>query len=307
MPNAGTYARIDLIDRVQRGILPPELAEAEAARLGLRPLATTPDPSRFDPMGEVSWTPAMAVAWVAFRKPGEVREWSDAYRAECWDWHFRTWRIGLDGPIHEGYFLKQRDPATLEDVQLAATMGVVTNEPPQPVMIVDEAVRQLWTALQTGQIEATAPHGVSRRIVPAVEWQASPDPEANQVYAFTTRLAVIGAGDPAQVLFPRASLAARWPVPKPAGALDLPDLLPPHGAGPPIKTGAPGRPTSMHLIEAEFQRMKAGGEVPATLAETARRLEAWLKMTHPTYPPATATTIETRLRQSFREAKRPRK
>jgi hypothetical protein len=43
----------------------------------------------------------------------KVRQWWDAYRTECWDWHFRQWRIGPDGSIYEGHFLEQRSRATL--------------------------------------------------------------------------------------------------------------------------------------------------------------------------------------------------
>ena len=35
----------------------------------------------------------MSVAWIAYRTPDAVRNWWDDYRKECWDWHFREWRL----------------------------------------------------------------------------------------------------------------------------------------------------------------------------------------------------------------------
>ena len=94
----------------------------------------------------------------------------------------------------------------------------------------------------------------------------------------------------ARLMVPKSQIAAIWPF----------DMASP-------RSGAPGRPTSMHIIEAEFERLRAAGELPSTLAETARNLAEWLKRTYPTYPPATAKTIETRIRAAFRAAKSPRK
>jgi Resolvase, N terminal domain len=99
--------------------LTPDEAEAQASLLGLEKLASTPDPLQFDPMREAWWTLPMAVAWIAWRSPDRVRECWDHYRLECWDWHFKEWRLGLDGPIHAGRFLEQRRPATLSLLMLA--------------------------------------------------------------------------------------------------------------------------------------------------------------------------------------------
>ena len=42
--------REDLIENVEYGRMSRDEAEAEAARLGLAPLVTAPDPNAFDPM-----------------------------------------------------------------------------------------------------------------------------------------------------------------------------------------------------------------------------------------------------------------
>src|SRR5262245_44452987 len=98
----------DLLDRVRRGVLTPDAAEAEAERLGLGQLANTPDPSKFDPMRETWWTLPMTLAWMAWRSPDRVRWFWDAYRLQCLDWHFREWRVGPTGPVHAGHFLEKR-------------------------------------------------------------------------------------------------------------------------------------------------------------------------------------------------------
>ena len=48
--------RDDLIEDVKYGRIEPLAAEAEAKRLGLEPFARSPDPEKFDPLGEEWWT-----------------------------------------------------------------------------------------------------------------------------------------------------------------------------------------------------------------------------------------------------------
>lgn len=80
----------------------------------------------------------------------------------------------------------------------------------------------------------------------------------------------------------------------------------PFGAVEPDVTGGAGRPSSMHLVEEEFDRRGAANLVELTLAAEARHLEKWLKATHPGRPRATAKTIETRLRPKYQALKFPR-
>jgi hypothetical protein len=105
--------RDEMADALKYGQLKPEEAEARLLELGLPTLAPQPDPANFNPMGETWWTLPMALAWIAWRSPREVLEAWDPYRTECWDWHFREWRVGPDGPVHAGYFSEQREPATM--------------------------------------------------------------------------------------------------------------------------------------------------------------------------------------------------
>jgi hypothetical protein len=74
----------------------------------------------------------------------------------------------------------------------------------------------------------------------------------------------------------------------------------------PARTGAPGRPTSIHLVEAEFEARCARNEVKASLAEEAEALAVWLRDEHPNAPRLTAKTIKNNLRAAYRQHKEAR-
>jgi hypothetical protein len=103
--------RDDLITMVQRGEMTPENAESEAKRVGLGLLASEPDPNDYDPMREPFWT--LSMAWIAYRTQDAVRNWWDEYRKEFSVWRYQEWRVGPDGPVHQGHSLEGRPNATL--------------------------------------------------------------------------------------------------------------------------------------------------------------------------------------------------
>ena len=72
-------------------------------------------------------------------------------------------------------------------------------------------------------------------------------------------------------------------------------------------TGAPGRPTSAHLIEAEFERRTEAGETQASLRAEANALAAWLQQAHPGAPRMSWKTIENHIRVRFRQRARDSK
>ena len=49
-PSLHTGPRDQILDRASSGEITPDEAEAEAARLGLRPFAHKPEPAEFNPM-----------------------------------------------------------------------------------------------------------------------------------------------------------------------------------------------------------------------------------------------------------------
>ena len=74
----------------------------------------------------------------------------------------------------------------------------------------------------------------------------------------------------------------------------------------PPRTGAPGRPSSMYLVEAEFEARCKRGEVADTLRTESEYLASWLRTSHPGVPPLTPKTIQNRLREKYRQIKKPR-
>lgn len=77
----------------------------------------------------------------------------------------------------------------------------------------------------------------------------------------------------------------------------------PFERGTPTKSGTVGRPTSMHLIVAEFDERVLRGQVEVTLSKQAEVLADWMRQTHRSYPPAGRKAIENKLRDTYRRAK----
>lgn len=78
--------------------------------------------------------------------------------------------------------------------------------------------------------------------------------------------------------------------------------LPPAPVRPLPTTGAPGRPSNMHLIEAEFSRRRDTGSIENSLNREAAALAVWFKLAHPDKQSVSAKTIANRLRPQYREA-----
>jgi hypothetical protein len=162
--------RDDIIDKVRRGEMTPQHAEVEAARRGIKPFASEPEPAGFDPMCEAWWSLPMAIAWIAWRSPHNVREFWDAYRSECRDWNCREWRDGPDGPVYAGHFLEQRRPATLSSLLFAERHDSAQGLLPHAI---NDAKAKLWEALGENSCQAT---GVStetgeRVVIPDYAWR----------------------------------------------------------------------------------------------------------------------------------------
>jgi len=66
------------------------------------------------------------------------------------------------------------------------------------------------------------------------------------------------------------------------------------------RSGGAGRPTSMHLVEAEMKRRHDNGLTLATLKAEGEALAAWLREDHPTEPRLTAKAIKNSLRDLYR-------
>lgn len=69
-----------------------------------------------------------------------------------------------------------------------------------------------------------------------------------------------------------------------------------------LRSGARGRPTSIHLIEAEMWRRLESGAIHDKLADEAKALAEWLREAHPAAHPVKPKSIENRLRAIYRDA-----
>ena len=176
----------------------------------------------------------MAVVWIAYRSMDKVREWWDPYRAGCWDWHFRKWRIGFDGPIHEGHFLEQRHTATLARLRLAAIFQEDSDRLPTVKISVKEAIENaLWVALREGLIEAVGTNVVTgaRENIAAAAWQDLESHEENERDVVATPVTSPGAQIRyEQVLVWRKAIIGMWPDSQPP-PLIMPETRPPIGPG----------------------------------------------------------------------------
>lgn len=217
-----------LVERAKYGEITSKEADAEAIRIGLGSLSSIPGPEKFRPAAEAQWTLPMAVAWIAYLDLEKVREWSAPYRAACWDWHWQRWRVGLDGPIHEGWHLEQRSPPTLSLLGISASLDQANGNPPH--MTIGEAREALWIALREDFFRAS---GVSqesgkRDEVDPLDWHELV-PVTGKGEVDEVRRGSMGSGY-SDILLPSAALQRLWhrPVENP---LSLPPLVRPDGDG----------------------------------------------------------------------------
>jgi hypothetical protein len=186
--------RDQILDRASRGEITPDEAEAEAARLGLRPFAHTPEPAEFNPMSQPWWTLGMAAAWIIWRTPTAVRHvWSE-YRREVTAWrgpfsyrrYENGWGYGCTAATRDGgepsensipgtvivkeYYLERLSELSLFDVLARAASRL----PEDGVVVVEgsAAKNELWRSLQSGNLvaEGIPTDGSERRIVRDAEW-----------------------------------------------------------------------------------------------------------------------------------------
>ncbi len=88
--------------------------------------------------------------------------------------------------------------------------------------------------------------------------------------------------------FPKTAFLARFGAPLTA-------------TGPCAGTGAPGRPSSIHLVHPEHARRLKTGEALTRVSDEAEHLAAWFKKAHSSLQPPTAKTIENAIRSVHRE------
>ncbi len=284
----------DLIQRVAEGDLTCDEAEAEAERLGIGPLRRQPDPVAFDPMQEPFWALTMVVAWISWRTKEAVREVWEEYRSACDDWHYENYRSGPDSPIKMHVWIEERRPANLGWLALSEVHSKVFDSA-DPFQFVADAKRNLWRALQAGAISSSGISNASgiREPIAPVTWC---DLHAfvgrdNRDYLMTDPTGLTGLRYDA-LRFPSQQVLTSWP-----GELDK--------DAPILSTGAPGRPSSRHLVANELKRRALAGTLEVSLANEARHLSAWLAAAHPEAPAMSQKSIENALRPDYKSLKKP--
>ena len=168
--------RDELFHRAQIGEITPKEAEAEATRKGLAPLASRPAEDDFDPRGKSRWSLSMALAWILWRDFGEVRQWDNEYRAECWNWQPLNVCLPVDGgpstKVVRGFSVAQLHPTSsllFEIHGAVASMEEARNPPGESPRA---AKAELWRALADEKLaaEGIPAKGGPRIEVPAREW-----------------------------------------------------------------------------------------------------------------------------------------
>lgn len=168
--------RDELFHRARIGEITPKEAEAEALRLGMKPLAERPAEDAFDPRHKSRWSLSMALAWILWRDYGEVRQWDNDYRAEVWNWQVFNARLPVDGGTStktvRGYAVAQLHPTSSLLFEIHGAVALLTD----PGRIAGRTPRmvknELWAALSDGKLiaEGIPSSGGARIDVPAREW-----------------------------------------------------------------------------------------------------------------------------------------
>jgi hypothetical protein len=170
--------RDELFQRARIGEFTPKEAEAEAARMGMEPLASHPKDDEFDPRKKSRWHLSMALAWILWRDFAEVREWDNDFRAECWNWQPFNVRLPTDGgtgpagPVVRGFAVAQLHPTNSLLFEIHGAVAVLTNGLSVPGGSPRAAKADLWMALSDGRLtaEGIPATGGARIDVPAREW-----------------------------------------------------------------------------------------------------------------------------------------
>jgi hypothetical protein len=111
-----------LLMLAEHGEITGKQAEATAAAHGLEPFERKPELPRFDPKLKSHWSIVMAVAWIAWRDFGLVREQDPEFCSECFHWIYRN--------QHDGDFFPQLGDVFARHRFEPFTFCVTNKDPP---------------------------------------------------------------------------------------------------------------------------------------------------------------------------------
>lgn len=274
-----------LATAVGRNELTPEDADELARERGIR-LSGRPTEKHLDVLKEREWSLPMAIAWIVTRDTAHVQENWDDYRREWRFWKFlHLFHPYGQVPVESCWLLLCHDPADLDSMShgLASTPAYVNRAEP------DIAKRMLLESLSCGRLTARGVRDRALVEIPQAEWSRLEIVNVRDGTALSFRHAVN------EIVYFSVGITPR----------DLMAEFPPDGSlyPPETHTGLAGRPTSRHLIDAQFSRMVAEANLPDSLSATAAELREWHSREHPQLALPSKKTIENNIRAAFNAAR----
>ena len=181
-------SRDEVIERVKRGQMTPDQAEAWSAKKGTEPFAEERTLQHYNPIKDPDWSLPMVVAWIIWQTPADVMKVVPSRGKQCKIWHPET--VGpskLPPPklpsLEEQNSTRQTLPQTLyvlevpEDLPVTALLinaaERVTDEEKSRWQVAPVEVNEMLHAkLKEGQLKATGVKDKTNRvIILPEEWQ----------------------------------------------------------------------------------------------------------------------------------------
>jgi hypothetical protein len=245
-------------------------------------------------MDEVWWTLVMVVAWIVWRSSAEVTRAWDVYRSKLSYWQRRRWRVGFNGRVRQGSILKPSGPANLSLLAIKERYQKEHDTFPRDAISVEAARQELWYALDEAAVQAFGINTETgkRESIPDYKWHdlVSVNNQGRDVVRYREGHGVSGRGYD-DLAFRSRSIVAKWPT----------NLIEERVVPAVYASGAPGRPTSINLVRAEYEARWQRNEVKKEIGAEAEVLSKWLALKHPGAPQLTAKTIRNNLGREHRQ------
>lgn len=235
------------------------------------------------------WTLMEVLAWMVLRDPGVVRDAAPETMRQG-----GTFLAEHSLPDGRTDMVADTGPPGIDMVRLTRLATMVKLEDPTVLVLVPhEAEAALLAALRAGKLTAHGkPHGGDIRAMEPRDWRGLMLHEQPRGTLLALPAREIGQRW-WNVTLPRAAVVELWPPlagdGNEGGVSEVSD-----------RTGVAGRPTSRHLVVAEYRRRHEAGVALLQIGAEAKALVGWLSATHPGLAKMTARTIETAIRPEFR-------
>ena len=183
-----------LLQQSKAGVLKPQNADDEAARLKFGTLSRDIPMDEFHPIAQTRWTLTMVLAWITWRSYSEVREWDAEYLSRCRYWGaVGLGKTGAARTVKTGSRLYKRRPPTFASFETWGDRRFGPLAVGVPIFLqsceAQNARPALWKALLDEILAAAAiKHGGGARVlIPAHEWQdleVHQDPSGRDVLVY---------------------------------------------------------------------------------------------------------------------------